>query len=878
MTGLTTELVRLLVRFAVLLWHAPAWVAAHLLLFAAFALPLVAAGWYLRERLIRKILDHRVRYALTPGRSFDPGPEEIIRGSAVLLRAARSGPWWAPATAKAVRIRMRADGTADTPLAYSVEGHVSARHILSTTPFDKVTVERCRPIRDRMRKHTLRAEFVLRGDPASMLRDVPLQPDPLQPIVDAVAAVRADLGDLAEVILDLQQVPNWRLRLKRWQMITAARARAQEEARKATRRAIADTDAIEDSFTYQLAHLFDTATHGQQAPTRSMAMPIRPHPVDTRQVWGRLANDVGLVRIQLLVRCASDHKGRAERALKSLTAAMDVYGGRSRLRVDGTRLGPWQWSANHVLRRTGFDRRWNTGRFAPHTASWLGITELAGLLKPPTKHCRQPLTAAALPVYELGEPLMPQGWYRAPDGSTRLVASPLAESLFSVSVGKAYYGKTTRAVVQAIAVALAGSGVFFVDPHADSWNAAAPFLADDSLRRRVWKIDLTGRDDNAQLPSWNPIGMDAGQKAHEVARAAVDSFALVLGWNDVTAPRASTILFKALTALTEINRQACEAERPDAQATLFQVRTLLTEPAFREAVLAKLPAKETAWWTTTFAAYNDEALAPVLNPLDRLAADPIARALLGTPTGKWNARTAMDRRKIVWLCLGGTGPIQRLLVNLLLRDLFRAGFSRGDLAEKKRTPFHIWLDELISLDQAGAGGTVADIVEQLRKFGIRMHVLVQLLERINPATRASLLQNASILSSTAGSLESVGSITEQWHGALQTADVAQLPRYHHALSFTHQGKQRGPLTVRGPQPDEVFRSLRSPSKVGALERASTQALGARTAAYTNRIADKQADVVLTFLTTPHDQPPGRTRRLRAATNQTTTTTQPTEYQ
>ncbi|WP_052442932.1 hypothetical protein [Streptacidiphilus neutrinimicus] len=877
MTGLTNALVRLLVRCGVLLWHAPAWAAGHLVLLVLLVLPLAAAGGYLRERFIRKMLGHRVRYTLNPARSFDPGPEEIIRGAAVLLRAARSGPWWAPAPSKAVRIRMRADGTADTPLAYSLEGHVSARHILSTTPFDKVTVERCRPFRDRERKHTLRAEFVLRGDPASPLRDVPLQPDPLQPIVDAVAAVRADLGDLAEVILDLQQVPTWRLHLKRWQMVTAARSRAQEEARKATRRAIADADAIEDSFTYQLAHLLDAASHGRQSQGRGMAMPIRPRPVDTRQVWGRLAHDVGLVRIQLLVRCASDHKGRAERALKSLTAAMDVHGGRSRLRVDGTRLGPWQWSANHLLRRGSFDRRWNTGRFAPHTDSWLGITELAGLLKPPTKYCRQPLTAAALPVYELGEALMPQGWYRAPDGSTRLVASPLDESLFSVSVGKAYYGKTTRAVVQAIAVALAGAGVFFVDPHADSWAAAAPYLANDQLRRRVWKIDLTGRDDSAQLPSWNPIGMDSGQKAHEVARAAVDSFALVLGWNDITAPRASTILFKALTALTEINRQACAADHPEAQATLFQVRTLLTEPAFREAVLATLPAKETAWWTTTFLAYTDEALAPVLNPLDRLAADPIARALLGSPTGKWNARTAMDRRKIVWLCLGGTGPIQRLLVNLLMRDVFRAGFSRGDLAEKKRTPFHVWLDELISLDQAGAGGTVADIVEQLRKFGVRMHVLVQLLERINPATRASLLQNASILSSTAGSLESVGSITEQWHGALETSAVAQLPRYHHALSFTHRGKQRGPLTVRGPQPSEVFGSLRSLTKVGALERTSQQAVGARTAAYTNRIADRQADVVLAFLTAPRDQTPRRPRRQRAADQQPTTATT-TEFQ
>jgi hypothetical protein len=860
--GATTALVRLLVHVAVLLCHAPAWLAAHSLLLTSLGLPLIAGGWYLREHLTRKVLAERVRYTHTPGRSIDPCQEEIWRGAAGLLRAARSGPWWAPARSKSVRIRLRADGTGETPLAFSLEGHTSARHILSTTPYDRVTVERCHPTKDRKREHVLRAEFVLRGDPGAPLRDVPLQPDPLQPIMDAVAAVRADLGDLAEVIVDLQPVPTWRLRLKRWQLAAAARVRAQTEARKATRRAIADTDAIEDSFAVQLAQLFDPGRH--HSAGRRMAMTIRPRPVDAGEVWGRLADDVGLVRLQLLVRCASDQKGRAELSLKALTAAMDVFAGRSRLRVDGTRLGPWHWSANHALRRGNFDKRWNTGLVVPRADSWLNISELAGLLKPPTVHCRQPLTAATLPTYELGEPLMPQGWYRAPDGTTRLVASPLEETLFSVSVGKSFYGKTTRAVVQAIAVALAGDGVFFVDPHADSWNLAAPFLAHESLRDRVWRIDLTGRDDNARLPSWNPLGMDGGQRPEEVVRAAVDSFSIVLGWDDQSAPRATTVFFKALEALVEVNRQAVAAGKPAAQATVFQVRTLLTEAAFREAVLDKLAEKARAWWTTTFTAYGDDAFAPVLNPLDRLAADPVARALLGAPSGKWNARAAMDRRRIVWLCLGGTGPTQRLLVNLLMRDVFRAGLSRSEVAEKKRKPFHVWMDELISLDQAGTGSTIADITEQLRKFGVRLHVLAQLLERINPATRASLLQNASALSTTSGSTDSVSAVTEQWHGAITVREVAELPRYHHALSFTAGGKQRGPVTVRGPQPSEVFGSLKSKKHLGELAQSSAQAVGARTASYLHKLADKQDAVVLAFLTTPADRtpPPPRPERPR----------------
>ncbi|MFD0332206.1 hypothetical protein ACFQZC_38435 [Streptacidiphilus monticola] len=337
-------------------------------------------------------------------------------------------------------------------------------------PYDQVTVDKVKPKADRPRAHVLRAEFHLAGDPASPLRQVPLNPDPLQPIVDAVAAVRADLGDLAEVILDIQPVPNWRLRLKRWHLAATARARAQAEARKATRRALADADAVEDSLTLQLARLLQ----GNSPAPRRTAMTVKPQPVDAATTWGRLADDVGLVRIQLLVRCASDVEGRAQTTLKLLTAALDIYASRSRLRVDGARLGPFHWSANHPLRRASFDRRWAGGVFAPRGDSWLNIAEIGGLLKPATVHCRVPITPGTVPEYALGEPLMPHGWHRGPDGASRLIASPLEETLFSISVGKSFYGKTTRALVQAIAVAAAGQGVFFLDPHGDSWTQAAP--------------------------------------------------------------------------------------------------------------------------------------------------------------------------------------------------------------------------------------------------------------------------------------------------------------------------------------------------------------------------------------------------------------------
>ena len=53
------------------------------------------------------------------------------------------------------------------------------------------------------RLHTARAELVLALDSTLPLRTVPLKPDPLQPFAAAVADVLADLGEDAEVAIDL---------------------------------------------------------------------------------------------------------------------------------------------------------------------------------------------------------------------------------------------------------------------------------------------------------------------------------------------------------------------------------------------------------------------------------------------------------------------------------------------------------------------------------------------------------------------------------------------------------------------------------------------------------------------------------------------------
>ncbi|MFE6554285.1 ATP/GTP-binding protein [Streptomyces sp. NPDC057746] len=785
----------------------------------------IAVGWRVGELVVRryaaKASAERMALELVPSRHFDPSLEEIFRRGVQLARASTAMPWWAPRRTKAVQIRLRADGS--TPLRYRIEGPAGGERLLSISPFGSdVTVLRARPIVDEPRKHTVRAEFILRGKPTASLREVPLSPDPLQPLIDAVADLRADLGDLAEIRLDIQRAPKWALRARRLQLMGAARRSERREVQRAARWLRQDASGIDDSLGWQLQQLLTEKS--ASGAGRRLVMPPTPRRVEPAEALGKLAEDDHLVRVQLLVMCASNTEGRAQARLAQLQAAFDVFGGRSRWAMRGWRLGPWRIGADHWPTQRGFDRRWRLGHCQPHRANWVKLEELTGLLKPATVHCRLPVLASDLPTFEFGNSdLLLQGVYRGPDGRERLVATYAEETLFEVGVGKAGGGKTERALAQAIGWAHAGGGLVFVDPHRDSWPRALPFLAHDHLMPRIMLIDLNGLGPNPRIGSWNPLGMEHGQASHEVVEAIADAYASALAWDDATAPRALTILTAALTVLVAVNETACQAGRPEDQATIFHVRALLTNAAFRKAALSavsrQLDEETRGWWQSVFPTLPPDAFAVVLNPITRLAANPVTRAFLGQPVGGYNIRAAMDSRMIVWVCPGGNGPTDRLLTALLARDLLRAARSRRDTPEDKRVPFRPYFDELITLTGA-APETIAAMFEDLRKYKCHVHGMTQLLARLPTPVRLSLMQNASTLATTAGSRSAVAPITAEWGDNPSPDRVATMERFEHYVSMNVHGHRIGPERLRGPHLNDVFAAQARPQQVAALEQAA----------------------------------------------------------
>lgn len=664
--------------------------------------------------------------------------------------------------------------------------------------------------------HVARAELTLAVDDTRPLRAVPLTPDPLTAFARAYAVLRDDLGESAEVCVDLLPLTP-----------AQRRARRRKAAAEAGERA---GGGVGDQLATALWGGRPTPRGApRRAPTGSLAE------MEQRSIGRATAAKVLSVEptfaVQVLVRVRSEVPGRSQAHLHAILAAFEQWTGENWWKVVGRRVGwahlgvdstPWG--------RARFDHRFDTGLFRPAQSAVVTATEIAGLLKPPTVSCASPNVARSggvvppppqgLPEYRPGDrALLPLGIVATPDGD-RSVGVRLEDTFFSLSAGRSRFGKTEGAISRFIALARSGQGCFFLDPHADALTRMKPYLVD--MADRVLEINLAaGRQ--ALQAGWNLFSMEGRGPEDVEARvsAVVDSFASALMWGEVNN--------RALTLTTMAAQSLCELALrlpPDLAPTLFQMTTILADEEWRDIVLPHLSPATSGFWANRFAKLAPDAITPVTNLIDRLRSSAAVAALLGQSRSTYNIRQAMDSGAIVMLCPAGIGDKDRLLANFFVYDLLQASLSRRDTPPAHRRPFHCFVDEMQTIDGASKGN-LAGLLEQCGKFGLRLHAMVQQPTRLTKTTLDALLTNRSHLLSTAVGSESARLLSREWGNMVAPETITSLERYTFLASVTHQGQVSPPFLVRGHEVGELWGEHHNPDGVAGLDAAIDVNLGRR---------------------------------------------------
>ncbi|MEU5137043.1 ATP/GTP-binding protein [Streptomyces californicus] len=673
--------------------------------------------------------------------------------------------------------------------------------------------------------HYARAELALALPDHLALREVPLAPDPLESLANAVADVREDLGESADVMLDLVPVAPNRVNSRRRRLLAQGRRNPSDGP------AIPGMPQRTNRFGFDLGQVMSeiatemTGNQGGGAQRRPQDKQRAPQATDLGKLG---AGAEPIFSMQLLVRTRARDKYRARMILDQIIAALELWAGDNHLRSVGLHLGLTRMRADHWIYRNKFDRRFETGLFVPRRHSWVTTKEIAGLLKPPTMSNTAPNILrsggvvppppAALPTWTGQKGLLPIGWVFKSGGGERLAGVPLKYLLFALFLGKSGFGKTEMSLVQAIALAHNGFGVLFLDPHGDGWTRARPYLAHAKLADRIWEIDLTSPELDKMVGSWNPLSMEHRRESEipDIVQYIVTGFAAAVGWNDASA-RAKTILTRAVESLVHLSWQVCQAGKPELAPTVFQIRTILTNTAWRAEVLKYLPKDVRDFWEQTFPGYAKEAIPIVIGIIERLSSSNAIKAFLGSSRSTYDIRHAMDNGKVVFVCPAGTGDVDRIISSLLIYDLFRAGLSRRNTPPDERRDFYSFIDELTSVDGASKG-TLAQITEQLRKYNVKLLAMTQMAQRLSPTTRQGLLQNLSILSTTASDIDEAALVTRRWGKKVSPDTIVQLNRYNYVMSVTLDGGTTDPFRVRGASVEDLYGDYYRPQNDEQLTR------------------------------------------------------------
>lgn len=790
---------------------------------------LAAVAIAARAVVSRRSLKSRTRLVVLAPDSFDPSADAVLRFAAQLSRVRRLVGGWLDPRARAVRVLLDADEEGRMRYSLSVPERALPAVRSALGVFDRVQAQVLEPepeaderaVRGRS-VEVVRAELRLARPSSEPLAHLPLSPDPLQSFARVIARLDRTHEEQAQVAVDLlPTTPATRRRLRR-RLLKEARRRGGEPASGGDDRGLAGI----------------LGGGGARQGGRRRPAEMVEQRAEREEIGQKLLQAEPLFRLQVLISCSSPERGRAVACLQGLLGCFDGFAASNSLRVVGVRFLGLAFAGSDLPgRRSWFDRRMRTGLFRPGRKDYVTAGEMAGLLKPPSVHCAAPEVLRlgpavypapkALPTFNGQADLVPLGRVEGESGERR-IGLRVEDSFFTYTAGRSRWGKTELALTQFLHLVRSGHGGLFLDPHQDAVQRVKSCLTEPEFAERVIELDLVGPRSRDGQPGWNLFAARglSPEAAERRVEAIVDSFASALQWGERN-NRALTLTTQATAALIELAAVLPAGLQP----TIFQIPSILGNPEWLQVALPFLSVPRRQFFTERFPRLSEDAITPVTNLIDRLRSSTQLAALLGAQTSTYDIALAMNERKIVLACPGADGAKDKLVANLLVFDLLHGAKSRASLPPEKRLPFYVFLDEVQTYDGA-SNGTLASMLEQTAKYGIRGTLLNQNPDRLTSDTLNALTTNRSHLITTALNAHAAGMIAREWGGDPPASAIIGLPRRTFIAQVTHNGKLTRPFLFGNESVETAFAEAFHPDALAEIQPTIDAASGRTPAAET----------------------------------------------
>jgi hypothetical protein len=525
------------------------------------------------------------------------------------------------------------------------------------------------------RLHVVRAEMRLSRPDTEPLRQVAMDPDPLQPFERVLARCDPARGESAEVILDLLPLtPDERMEFRTRQRKAQIDNFADVSGRRRPRTPFgAIVDALRKDTTQWDAG--EAATVG--VPRNEAARRLGKRESD--QVAHRVVVPTALFYVQMLIRATSYDRKRAYAHLYALLACWELWAGRNWFELVLTNFRAGFIGSNVPPRQWWFDYRYGTGRFGPlrhRGARVVSLTDVAGWITPPiTPPASPPPTPPTAPQQRPARPAadptvqMPPA-RNADDTAVVAVDDRLDRDGQLLLFGMGRRGATVDRVAARVVARAVGA------------DAGAVVLEADGMDRRT-RAAMWGDHDRVELPlvtddatrpvaGWNPVPPPA--EGAPVDRAAAAVRALTVAARCEETGQAAALIDAAVRTL-----RALVAFLPrELTPTLLQITRLVDDAAWRESVLSMVDAPTRRFWFEVLPGLDHQVVRCVADLGRRLGEDAQAVALLGQPGTTYDPYPLLAAGRTVVLSAGHS-PIDDVLATLLWFDASDAARARAGL-------------------------------------------------------------------------------------------------------------------------------------------------------------------------------------------------------
>lgn len=300
--------------------------------------------------------------------------------------------------------------------------------------------------------------------------------------------------------------------------------------------------------------------------------------------------------------------------------------------------------------------------------------------------------------------------------------------LHTYIVGQTGAGKSTLMGNLARQDAKNGVGFCLLDPHGDLAAELAAELGDEAI---YWDVA-----DPACGLGYNPLTHVSEGYRPLVASSIIET--LKKQWADAWGARMEHLLRYAVLALLD-----------QPEADLRDILPLFFDTGKRERLAEYIVDEQVRnFWTVEFKALKykgaTDGVAPIANKLGAFLAHPLVRRAVCEPAGPIRFRKVMDegQRLIVNLSTGRLGAdTANVLGGLILSGVAHAGYSRATQPQAARRPFILYADEFHAFTSAA----IADMLPQLRKYGVGLTLAHQYLEQLDRSLLSAILGNVGSL-------------------------------------------------------------------------------------------------------------------------------------